>query len=59
MTSMYDEVGISGDVTVAATIEEQHRDGQTCHQCGEDGCEAQEWSRRLLTAHRRDRVQYA
>ncbi len=56
MTSMYDECGVAGDVSVAATIEDQHRDGP-CHQCGPDGCEAQEWSSRLLAEHRRDRVQ--
>jgi len=46
------EAELTGDVVVAATIEDRHRDGRRCEQCGPDGCELVEWSQPRLAAHR-------
>lgn len=47
---------LAGDVVVAATIEDRHRDGRRCDDCGPAGCELVDWSRPLLAAHRAERA---
>ncbi|MFC0504204.1 hypothetical protein [Micromonospora costi] len=44
----------AGDVALASVIEELHRNGRACHQCGPAGCELRDWSRPRVEAFRRE-----
>ncbi|MFJ1539271.1 hypothetical protein ACIODS_12080 [Micromonospora chalcea] len=61
MSSMYDELGASPAVTVAASIEQAHqadRPSPGCDECTPDGCPRLVWASKVLAEHRAERAEF-